>query len=136
MHSVRINSMSTKFIKPRLILLSLLASACSLPTVNTDQYQGEITTEQASNSPVVELQRLATNALNQQQYDLSISFLQRAIKLEPRNPHSWHSLGQNYFYKQSYLQCLDMVQRSYSYSTGADDLDSANDALKTQCLAY
>ncbi|MFT4608501.1 MAG: hypothetical protein ACI8ZV_002195, partial [Chitinophagales bacterium] len=29
----------------------------------------------------------------------------------------------------------DMIQRSYSYSTVEDDLDRANDALKTQCLA-
>jgi len=127
--------MSMKFTKCRLMLLSLLISACTAPNVNTDRYQGEITTDQASHSPVVELQRLANDALEQQQYDLSISFLQRAIKLEPRNPYSWHYLAQNYWYKQSYLQCLDMVQRSYSYSRVVDDLDSANHALKTHCMA-
>ena len=95
----------------------------------------KITTDQPSHSPVVELQRLANDALEQQQYDLSISFLQRAIKLEPRNPYSWHYLAQNYWYKQSYLQCLDMVQRSYSYSRVVDDLDSANHALRTHCMA-
>jgi len=135
MQSARINSLSIKLTKFRLIVLSLLASACSVSSVNTDRYQGEISTDQAGHSPVVELQRLANDALDQQQYDLSISFLQRAIKIEPRNPYSWHYLAQNYWYKKSYLQCQDMVQRSYSYSTVTDDLDSANDALKNQCLA-
>ncbi len=127
--------MSMKFTKCRLMVLSLLISACTAPNVNTDRYQGEITTDQARHSPVVALQRLANDALEQQQYDLSISFLQRAIKLEPRNPYSWHYLAQNYWYKQSYLQCLDMVQRSYSYSRVVDDLDSANHALRTHCMA-
>ncbi|MFT5811094.1 MAG: putative Zn-dependent protease, partial [Rubritalea sp.] len=71
----------------------------------------------------------------QQQYDRSVNYLQRAIKIEPRNAHTWHYLAKSYWHKKNYPQCLDMIQRSYSYSTVEDDLDRANDALKTQCLA-
>jgi cytochrome c-type biogenesis protein CcmH/NrfG len=118
-----------------LIILTVLASACTVPMINTDQYQYVKTTEQASNGPVVELQRLASDALNLQQYDLSINYLQRAIKLEPRNAHSWHYLAKTYWHIQSFSQCLDMIERSYSYSQVNDDLDSSNNELKTQCLA-
>ncbi|MFT5597794.1 MAG: putative Zn-dependent protease [Urechidicola sp.] len=139
MHPVRINLVSIKATNIGLILLSFLAASCSVPTINTNQYQGEVTTEkssnQASNGPVLELQRLATSALNQQQYDRSVNYLQRAIKIEPRNAHTWHYLAKSYWHKKNYPQCLDMIQRSYSYSTVEDDLDRANDALKTQCLA-
>ncbi len=135
MYPARINLIRTRSTKIGLILLSLLAASCSVPTINTDQYQGEITTEQASDGPVVELHRLAISALNQKQYDRSVNYLQRAIKIEPRNAHSWHYLAQSYWHKKNYLQCLDMIERSYSYSKVEDDLDRANDALKTQCLA-
>jgi Tfp pilus assembly protein PilF len=135
MYPDRINLIRIKPLKIGLVVLSLLVTSCSVPTINTDQYHGKTTTEQASNGPVVELQRLAISALNQQQYDQSVNYLQRAIKIEPRNAHSWHYLAQSYWHKKSYRQCLDMIERSYSYSTVDDDLDRANDALKTQCLA-
>lgn len=133
------NLINTNSIKVLLIMLSLLVASCSVPTINTDQYHGETTTEQAnsgaSNGPVVELQRLAIAALNQQQYDQSVNYLQRAIKIEPRNAQSWHYLAQSYWHQKNFDQCLDMIERSYSYSTPEDDLDRANNALKTQCLA-
>lgn len=135
MHPVKINLTRIKSTRIGLIVLSLLAVSCSVPMINTDQYHGESTTQQASNSPVTELQHLAISALNQEQYDRSVNYLQRAIKIEPRNAHSWHYLAQTYWHKKSYLQCLDMIERSYSYSTPEDDLDRANEALKTQCLA-
>ena len=135
MHPARTNLMRIKPIKIGLIVLSLLAASCSVPMINTDQYHGDTSTEQASNGPVVELQRLAIGALNQQQFDQSVNYLQRAIKIEPRNAHSWHYLAQSYWHKKSYPQCLDMIERSTSYSTLEDDLDRANAALKTQCLA-
>jgi Tfp pilus assembly protein PilF len=135
MYPARINLIRAKSTRVGLIVLSLLAVSCSVSTINTDRYQVESTTEQASNGPVVELHRLAIRALNQQQYGQAVNYLQRAIKIEPRNAHSWHYLAQSYWHKKSYPQCLDMIERSYSYSTVEDDLDRANSALKTQCLA-
>jgi len=135
MHSVRFDFMRQTLTPLGLIILILLASACSVPMITTDQYQYDITTEQASNGPVMELQRLAKDAQNQQQYDLSVNYLQRAIKLEPRNAYSWHYLAKTYWHKQNFSQCLDMVERSYSYSPVNVELDSFNDVLKAQCLA-
>jgi cytochrome c-type biogenesis protein CcmH/NrfG len=139
MHPARMNLIESKSKSKSthlgLISLSLLAVSCSMTTINTDQYQGETATEQTNNGPVAELHRLAISALDQQQYNQSVNYLQRAIKIEPRNAHSWHYLAQSYWQMENYPQCLDMVQRSYSYSNAADHLDRANDVLKTQCLA-
>lgn len=118
-----------------LIAFSLLIASCSVPTINTEQYHGETTQQQASNGPVLELQRLAITSLNQQMFDQAINHLQRAIKIEPRNALSWHYLAQSYWHKNSFQQCVDMVERSYSYSTPEDDLDRANNTLKAQCQA-
>lgn len=117
------------------VLLSLLVASCAVPTIDTEQYHGAPTATQASNGAVSELQGFAISALNQQQYDSAVNYLQRAIKIEPRNALSWHYLAQSYWHKKSYSQCLDMIERSYSYSSIEDDLDRANAALKTQCQA-
>jgi cytochrome c-type biogenesis protein CcmH/NrfG len=137
MHPARMNLIKSKSKSTHLglISLSLLAASCSMTTINTDQYQGEATTEQTINGPVAELHRLAISALDKQQYNQSVNYLQRAIKIEPRNAQSWHYLAQSYWKMKNYPQCLDMVQRSYSYSKAIDHLDHANDVLKTQCLA-
>ena len=117
------------------IVLSLLVVSCAVPTIDTEQYHDEVNQSQASNAPVEELQRLAIAALNEQQFDQAVGYLQRAIKIEPRNALNWHYLAQSYWHKKSYSQCLDMIERAYSYSTVKDDLDDANEVLKSQCLA-
>lgn len=115
------------------VMLSLVLASCTTANINTEQYHGAATKDQASSGPVAELQRQAIAALNQQQFDLAIGYLDRAIKIEPRNALSWHYLAQSYWHKKSYRQCLDMLERSFSYSTVEDDLDRANAALKIQC---
>jgi hypothetical protein len=59
--------------------------------------------------------------------------LQRAIKIEPRNPHSWHYLAETYWRSGDNLRCLEMVERSRSYSSSADDLEHANQQLREKC---
>ena len=115
------------------IVFCLLIVSCAIPTIDTEQYHDAVNQSQPSNAAVTELQRLAIGALNQQQFDQAVGYLQRAIKIEPRNALNWHYLAQSYWHKKSYSQCLDMIERAYSYSTLDDDLDRANDALKAQC---
>jgi Tfp pilus assembly protein PilF len=117
------------------VVFSILIASCAVPTIDTEQYHGETNQSQASSGPVAELQRLAIRALNEQQLDQAVGYLQRAIKIEPRNALSWHYLAQSYWHKKDYSHCLDMIERAYSYSSVEDDLDRANAALKIQCQA-
>ena len=122
-------------IKITIIVLSVLIASCAVPTIDTEQYHGDTNQSHASSGPVTALQRLAISALNGQQFDQAVGYLQRAIKMEPRNALSWHYLAQSYWHKKDYNQCLDMLERSYSYSSVEDDIDRANAALKVQCQA-
>lgn len=115
-----------------LVTILLLAS-CSAPQISTDRYHDTSASSQRSDGPVTELHRQAIAALNQQQFEQAIALLQRAIKIEPRNAFSWHYLAQSYWHISDFDNCVDMVQRSLSYSSVSDDLDRANAALLLQC---
>ena len=114
------------------ILLGLLLASCATePRYNP--YQQETETGQGQDSAVAELQRNAVDALDRQASQQAIDFLQRAIRIEPRNPLSWHYLAQAYWLRKDYARCLEMVERSFSYSSSEDGLDQANSQLKARC---
>jgi len=79
----------------RLAIVSLLlfTSACQTPEPAVDnRYQrapeNTASTGQAASSPVVQLQNQALAAINEDQYQLAIDYLQRAIKIQPRHQDS------------------------------------------------
>jgi len=98
-----------------------------------ERYQTASIASERSIGPVAELQRKAISAINQNHYPQAVEYLQRAIKIEPRNAFSWHYLAQTYWHDRQYDRCLDMVKRSISYSPKLDDLNRANTALLSQC---
>ena len=114
-------------------IILLLIGACSVQPVSTNQYQGDIGVTGAEARPVEELHNQALAALDNNQFQLAVDYLQRAIKIQPRNAWSWHYLAQSYRQNQQYDQCLAMVDRSFSYSSYDDVLELANDRLRAQC---
>ena len=112
----------------------LVISACTVPKqpVATEKYHEtqEIETKEKSLNGY---QKQAIKLMNQQQYNDSISFLQRAIKVEPRNPLNWHYLAQNYWHLKDFSNCRAMVQRAQSYIQYQPDLGTANQTLMQQC---
>ncbi|MEM7565122.1 MAG: tetratricopeptide repeat protein, partial [Pseudomonadota bacterium] len=87
--------------------------------------------EQAAR-PVVELQQKALVALNQNNSPRAISYLQRAIKIQPRNALSWHYLARSYWQNDDFSRCLSMLDRSDSYFPD-ESLNKANRKLRSQC---
>jgi len=122
-----------KRFNPALLILLILIASCTAPGIVPDYYQTTSISTKHSTGPVAELHRNAISALNQGRYAQSVEYLQRAIKIDPRNAFSWHYLAQTYWHSQQYGRCLDMIKRSASYSSELDDLDRANAALKLQC---
>ncbi|MCP4186257.1 MAG: tetratricopeptide repeat protein [Gammaproteobacteria bacterium] len=110
----------------------LILAACTIAP-KTNRYQTEVVETRSTNAPVTELHQNAIYALAQNNTRPAIEYLQRAIKIEPRNALSWHLLAQSYLQDKNYTKCLAMIERSYSYSTAADDLDEANQVLRDQC---
>jgi len=120
----------------RLSILAILAAAtaCSIPQKPSNRYQDDIEVSQLEARPVTELQNQALAALNEEQYQLAVDYLQRAIKIQPRNAWSWHYLAKTYWRDAQYDRCLAMIERSNTYGSFDDALLSANDRLKPKCL--
>lgn len=116
-----------------MLLLTLLLSACALePRYN--RYESVPGTSQAGVSDAVgELQRSARDALARRDFQQAIDYLQRAIRIEPRNPFSWHYLAETYWRSGDPRRCLDMLERSFSYSSSGDRLENLNQRLRARC---
>ena len=118
---------------PSLLIWVILLASCTGPGIVPDYYQSASVSSERSIGPVAELHRRAISAIGQRRFAESVEYLQRAIKIDPRNAFSWHYLAQTYWHSQQYGRCLEMIKRSVSYSAELDDLDRANAALKSQC---
>jgi tetratricopeptide (TPR) repeat protein len=121
-----------------IVLLLLFSSACQVPEPAVDnRYQrapeSTATAGQAPLSPVVQLQNQALAAINEDQYQLAIDTLQRAIKIQPRDARSWHYLADIYWRKGQYDRCLAMIDRSSGYAVNDAALADANADLRAQC---
>lgn len=114
------------------LLLALIINACGMPPAQNRYQQAPVGTE-TNTGAVAELQQKAILAMEQQNTRLSIDYLERAIKIEPRNALSWHYLAQSYFHQQNFDKCLAMIERSISYGYRSDDFSHANDVLKQKC---
>lgn len=111
----------------------LLMTACTVPKVNNNQYQTSVESDQPETGPVSELHNQALAALDQNNFQQAIDYLQRAIKIQPRNAWSWHYLAQSYWSNGQKDQCRSMIDRSDSYSSYDELLISANASLKSKC---
>lgn len=118
---------------PGLLILLIMIASCSGPEIVPERYQTASIGAERTVGPVAELHRKAISALHQDRYAHAVEYLQRAIKIEPRNAYSWHYLALTYWHSNQYGRCVDMINRSISYSSGQDDLDRANSALLSQC---
>ncbi|MDX8400240.1 MAG: tetratricopeptide repeat protein [Gallionellaceae bacterium] len=116
------------------ITLIFLLASCMVPTEQGNRFQVSTAKTSSTTGPVAELHRNAIAALDSENSKQAIEYLQRAIKIEPRNPLSWHYLAQSYWQRGNFTKCLAMIERSYSYSRPVDDLDDGNEALKQKCL--
>ena len=108
--------------------------SCAIPSKQSNRFQVSNPKSTPATGPVAELHRNAIVSLATENSELAIEYLQRAIKIEPRNALSWHYLAQSYWQERNFDKCLAMIERSSSYNWPADDLARANLTLKQQCL--
>lgn len=120
----------------RLVIIAMLVLgvACTVSQKPSNRYQSDIEIDQPEASPVTELQSQALAAIKRNEYQQAINYLQRAIKIQPRNAWNWHYLAQAYWRDGNYDQCLAMIDRSSSYGSYDPSLISANEKLLPKCL--
>lgn len=124
--------------RPALLLLVAFAAACSAPQQQPDnRYQRSVDVNEPSNAtqsaPVTQLHNQALAAINEGQYPLAIDYLQRAIKIQPRNAWSWHYLADINWRRGEHERCRSMLDRSRSYAESDQRLDDANAELQALC---
>ena len=90
-------------------------------------------TSQAIPQAVIQLQNQALAAINEDQYSLATDYLQRAIKIQPRNAWSWHYLADIHWRQGQHERCVAMIERSEGYAGADKQLDSENVRLREQC---
>lgn len=115
--------------------LLLWLSACAIPQQSIDYYQASDSPADLETGAIAQLHRQALTAIEKYDYQQAIDYLQRAIRIEPRNAWSWHYLAQAYWRGGNLQRCLDMLQRSQSYAGGEAQLERANAALLVRCEA-
>ena len=115
-------------------MLTSLLAACMAPkpVVTTNEYH-EPEQQEPVNKALNGLQLKALQLMNQQEFEQSILYFQRAIKVDPRNPLNWHYMAQNYWHLKDYANCRAMIKRAMSYSQMDADLNRANQTLFEQC---
>jgi Flp pilus assembly protein TadD len=90
-------------------------------------------TPQATPQAIIQLQNQALAAINEDQYSLATDYLQRAIKIQPRNAWSWHYLADIHWRQGQHERCIAMIERSQSYAGADKQLDNENVRLREQC---
>ncbi len=116
-------------------LLAFFVSSCTStrPLVITDQYHDSRASQEKAPKSLNGLQLEALKRMNKLEFQQSIEYLQRAVKVDPRDPLNWHYLAQNYWHLNDFPSCRSMIQRAQSYSQFDQDLIRANETLLKQC---
>ncbi|MCP4333506.1 MAG: tetratricopeptide repeat protein [Gammaproteobacteria bacterium] len=120
----------------RLALLVALSigAGCNVPEAPQENpYQHPVDSGESGSEPIRLLHNQALAAINESQYQQASDYLQRAIKIEPRNAWSWHYLADVHWRQGELERCLAMIQRSQSYASDDEQLTSANQLLMDQC---
>ena len=135
--------MSTLVLQQRcrlaLLCLLLLGSACQqLPEpVSDNPYQRtpDQNTDIAATAsqPVQQLHNQALAAINEDQYAQADDYLQRAIKLQPRNGWSWYYLADVHWRQGQHERCVSMLDRAEAYAQGDQQLVADTAELREQC---
>ncbi|HIJ78982.1 MAG: hypothetical protein OEY01_07915 [Desulfobulbaceae bacterium] len=98
-HSRR-NLITQRWLIALIMLIGLLGHSC----VATKNEQG----------PTSLLQANAEEALQAEQFDRAEMLLERAMRVEPRNPENWHLMGRVRFGQHRYAQAVQFCLKSNS----------------------
>ncbi len=104
----------TRFFCPPLLALVCLLTACAPFTQQQPPTQAEIT----QNSAVQSLYHQAQEDRHAGRVDKAEAALERAVRIEPANPHLWFELAQLSNDKGAITQARGLAQRAQSLARG------------------
>lgn len=121
-----------------LVVGTILVSSCSMTPKQDAPVVDIVDRSPAPRSPVVSprsdsnpivvagLQRDAANLSRKGETAKAASILERAIRIQPRNPQLWHELAQVRYSQQQYQQAESLALRSNQYASRHPDIQRAN----------
>ena len=130
---------ATHFKRLAIFALLLLGGACQqLPEPVLDNRYQRTTDSDAdaaatASQPLQQLHNQALAAINEDQYAQASEYLQRAIRIEPRNGWSWYYLADVHWRQGERERCRSLLQRADAYAQGDARLTAANAELRAQC---
>ena len=84
-------------------------------------------------SAVVDLMARARTQAAQGNHAAAGGSIERALRIEPRNPALWYNLGVNHHRLKDYVQCENAGLKSLSYINSAHSLYAENWRLIAEC---
>lgn len=102
------------------------ANSSTSPTSTAPSLAPTNTSGQAENKAVVALLDTAANSVGQGDMDKAAASLERALRIEPRNPTIWHDLGQIRLHQGKYSQAEAMFDKSNSLAGSDRALQARN----------
>ena len=119
-----------------LLAATLAAAACARPSAPVeDKSPGDIAVariEGKSSPAVVALLRESRAQLRAKDNTGAVRAVERALRLEPKNPQLWHQLALIRYEEKNWQQAITLAQKSNSLSGQRRDLQKANEALITR----
>jgi len=92
-------------------------------------YQTKDGSDQGAGRAVIALRTSAERARASGDYAQAISALERALRIDSRNPNVWSDLAQVYLDQKMYEQAENMAQKSISLSGGSLELEARNQQM-------
>lgn len=80
--------------------------------------------------PAASLYASAQEAMTRGNYQQAEITLERALRIEPRNAHYWHTMAQIKYEQQAYSQAVHLCSKSNSFARGNSELTRINNSLK------
>lgn len=115
-----------------LIPVLMVLSACVTPPMQETQPANThpvVRGQAQANSAVASLLVDARSALRAGESDRAAAYLERALRLEPKNPYVWHQLAEVRLYEGKLLQARQLAARSNALAGYDARLRQANKSL-------
>ena len=98
-----------------------------------NRYQQDAKSSQSLSEPVRLLHNQALAAINESQFQQASDYLQRAIKIEPRNSWSWYYLADVHWRQGQFDRCRSMLDRADAYQLDDSQLQESSRRLRARC---
>lgn len=117
------------------LVLGMLLSACS-GLSQKEESRVKISSEQNAHRATDSLLAKADTQEQAKQWERAAAFLERALRIEPRNGFLWHRLARVRMYQGQYSLAESLMQKSNALAGDDEELKLKNQQLLEQLRTY